>query len=194
MRNLILASQSEGRSRLLEEAGYMFEVVVSNFDEESIKDDDPAQLVQKLSLAKARVVASMTKKDAVILAGDQVVRIGDKIVGKPKNSGELRLWLLQLQDSHAGIIQGYAIIDTVTGKEWTGVDTARVYFKKIPQEEMEEWIATDEPYKRAGGFSMQTPPSSYWIDRIVGERSTIIGMPMHIIKPIVDGLLKNTNL
>ncbi|MBI4359796.1 MAG: septum formation protein Maf [Candidatus Jacksonbacteria bacterium] len=189
MKSLILASQSEGRRKLLEEAGYVFEVCVSNFDENSIKDDDPAQLVQKLSLAKARVAASRIKQDAVILAGDQVVVIGDKIVGKPKGADELRSWLLQLQNSYADVVQGYAVIDTTTNKEIVGVDKARVYFKEIPQEEINEWIAMDVPYKRAGGFSMQTPPSSHWIDRITGERSTVIGMPMHVVAPILNKLL-----
>ncbi len=190
MKRLVLASQSVGRRKLLEEAGYTFEIIVSHFDEESIKESNPEKLVKKLSLAKARTVASLIKKDALVLAGDQVVRIGDKIVGKPKNTEELSLWLLQLQNSYVDVIQGYAVIDTETGREWTGVDTARVYFKKIPQQEMEDWVAMDMPYKRAGGFSMQTPPSSHWIDRIIGERSTVIGMPMHIVKPILDGALK----
>lgn len=190
MKPLILASQSLGRRKLLKEAGYTFEIIVSHFDEESVQKDNPEELVKKLSLAKARVAARQAAKPSVILAGDQVVVIGDKIVGKPKNPEELRLWLLQLQNFYADVIQGYAIIDTATGKELTGVDKSRVYFKEIPAKEMEEWIKTDTPYARAGGFSMQTPPSSNWIDHFEGERSTIIGMPMHIVGTMLDGLLQ----
>lgn len=190
MRSLILASQSVGRRELLKEAGYVFEAIVSNFDEESIHENNPEELVKKLSLAKARAVSQQVSGSPVILAGDQVVLIGHKIVGKPKNSEELRSWLLRLQNSYADVIQGYAIIDTAANKEVVGVDTARIYFKEIPAKEVEEWIATDTPYKRAGGISMQTPPSSNWIDRFEGERSTIIGMPMHIVGPILSHLLQ----
>lgn len=189
MKHLILASQSVGRQKLLEEAGYTFEIIVSNFDEKSIHEDNQEELVKILSIAKARVVAMQVNKPSVILAGDQVVLIGDKILGKPKNPEELRVWLLEFQNSYVDVIQGYAIIDTSASKEIVGVETARVYFKKIPQEEMETWIATDEPYKRAGGFSIGIPPCSNWIDHIVGERSTVIGMPMHVVMPILDRLL-----
>lgn len=185
MKSLILASQSEGRRELLKERGYVFEISQSHFNEESIRDADPRELVKKLSLAKARAVLHKFTSPTVILAGDQVVRIGRDIVGKPKDAAQLRKWLNHLSDSSAECIQGYAIIDTKTGNEWVGVDSARAYFKKIPQEEVEQWIATGKPFSRAGGFSI----SCRWFTRFEGERSTIIGMPMHIVGPILDKLL-----
>ena len=190
MKCLVLASQSEGRRKLLEEAGFRFEVIVSHFDEESIRDSDSCELVKKLSIAKARAVLEKAPKNAVILGGDQVVQIGDAIVGKPKSEEELRRWLAVLANFFADIFQGYAVIDAETKKEWIGVDTARVYFGAIPSNEVGGWVATGKPFARAGGFSLREEPSARWISSIEGERSTIIGMPMHIVAPILKQLLR----
>lgn len=191
MKQLILASQSEGRKKLLEEAGLKFTVMVSHFNENSIRDSDPRELTQKLSIAKARIVLKTAPRNSVILAGDQVVKIGNKIVGKPKNEKELRQWLGLLENSFTDIFQGYAIIDAETKKEWIGVETARVHFGAIPANEIDEWIMTGKPFSRAGGFSLHEKPSRRWIARCEGKRSTITGMPMHIITPILNRLLRD---
>ena len=188
-KKLILASQSEGRKKLLQEAVFKFMVIVSHFDEESIRDPDPRKLVQKLSIAKARAVLKNAPSNAIILAGDQVVKIGDNIVGKPKNEKELRQWLGALEHSFADIFQGYAIIDAETGKEWIGIETARVYFGAISEPEINEWIMSNKPFARAGGFSLREKPSRRWIARYDGEQSTIIGMPMPVVAPILNRLL-----
>ncbi len=188
-KKLILASQSEGRKKLLQEAGFKFTVIVSHFDEDSIRDSDPRELVQQLSIAKARVVLKNAPVNSIILAGDQVVKIGNKIVGKPKNEAELRQWLGMLEHSFADIFQGYAIIDSETGKEWIGIETARVHFGEIPQHKIDKWIIRGVPFSRAGGFSLREKPSREWITRYDGEQSTITGMPMHIVTPILNQIL-----
>jgi len=83
---IILASQSVARRKALEILGLEYEVIPSNFDESSIKEDNPHERARKLAEAKARTVGE--KHNAIIVAADLFVVLDHKNYEKPKDNQE----------------------------------------------------------------------------------------------------------
>ena len=92
---LILASASPRRHELLSYLGVPFQIVVSGFDESSLTSDSPTELARELALAKAIEVAT-AHPEAVVLAADTIVVLGDEVIGKPASADDARSTLSRL--------------------------------------------------------------------------------------------------
>ena len=82
---IVLASASPRRRELLEQAGIDFEILIGS-TRECITKEEPGEIVEELSLAKAKGVAEAVTGDAVIIGADTIVAKGNKVLGKPKDA------------------------------------------------------------------------------------------------------------
>src|SRR5690348_9148216 len=104
MPNLILASSSPRRQQLLAEAGYHFEIVPSDFDEDSLgMGFFPGDLAERLAEVKADSV-SLEHPNEVVLAADTVVAYLDTVLGKPKNPADAERMLRTLSGTAHSVI------------------------------------------------------------------------------------------
>ncbi len=171
---LILASGSPRRKELLSLYTTDFTVCVSAFDEEAVTADTPAELVEKLAQGKCRTV-SAEHPDSIVIGCDTVVDVGGEVFGKPHSVEDARRMLRALSGATHEVHTGVCISDGSRTESF--VDSCKVTFFPIPEEEIEAYTATQEPYDKAGAYAIQGR-AALWLDRIEGDYYTIMGLPV----------------
>lgn len=176
MKRVILASASHWRKELLRRARVQFEVEVSNYTEDFAIDANPAKIAEKLALGKAEDVAKKYT-DAIVIGADTVIVFEGKPLGKPEDRNQAREWLTSFSGKTLQAYTGIAMIDTTNGMVKTFTDCTNLTFRDLAPEEIEEYIATDEPQTVAGAFAIQGGAASF-IENIQGDFYTIVGLPL----------------
>ena len=189
MRSIVLASKSLDRRKLFNLAKMDFEVLETNIDEEKFKSkiNDPIQLVcqlaeKKLSLAKK--ILEQKNKDAVIIAADTVVECNNEIIGKAKNENHAFKILKKLSNSTHNLVTGFAITETNNPKLIVDYDITSVKFLDLSEDDIREYIKSEEWKGRAGAYSIRER-ASLFIESVNGSISNVIGLPMQKIYVIL---------
>jgi len=185
MRRIVLASKSLDRRKLFNLAKINFEVLETNVDEEQFKTEinDPIQLVKKLAEEKvlfAKRKLSHESKDAVIVAADTVVEYNNEIIGKAKNENNAFEILKKLSGRTHNLITGFAITETNKPKLIVDYDITSVKFLKLSENDIREYIKSEEWKGRAGAYSIRER-ASLFIESVNGSISNVIGLPMQKI-------------
>jgi septum formation protein len=180
-RQVILASRSPRRSELLSAAGIGFEVLAADIDETPAAAEDPQAYVRRLAIAKAAAVFAL-RPDARVLGADTTVTIDGEILGKPLDDADagrmLRLLSGRVHDVHTGV----ALISAAGIR--SAVDTTRVWFAPMTDEDISWYVATGEPADRAGAYAIQGFASRF-IPRIEGSYSNVVGLPVALVSSIL---------
>ena len=171
-KSMVLASASPRRRELLEQMGMEFEVLVAEIDEQRLPNEKPAELVQRLALEKARAVF---KPNAIVIAADTVVAIGDEVLGKPKNESDAKAMLKKLQGRNHFVYSGFCVLDGE--KEISEVVATEVVFRKVGDEEVETYVASGEPMDKAGAYGIQGGAAKF-ISEIHGDYYNVVGLPI----------------
>jgi septum formation protein len=170
---IILASGSPRRSLLLEQIGLKFEVMESCVDENV--DGTAYERVAALSLRKAKAVQASIKGEAVIIAADTLVWIDGRVLEKPACEDEAFAMLKSLQGAKHTVYTGVAIIGF--GIEKNFVEQADVYFRPLSDAEIKAYIATGEPFDKAGAYGIQGRGATL-VSRIEGDFYAVMGLPV----------------
>ncbi|MEK7123034.1 MAG: Maf family protein [Patescibacteria group bacterium] len=174
---IILGSASKGRKKILEEKGIVFDVMSSDIDEKAIRDPDPERLALKLAHAKADALIAHIRESALLITSDHVVVCNGEILEKPIDEHEERAMLKMYATYPAETVGAVVVTDTKTGKRVEGVDRGVVWFRVFSKEAIEQIVRSSRTYELGGGFSIAEPLFASFIDRIEGERESIIGLP-----------------
>ena len=178
---IILASQSPRRKELLELMGIKnYEVIVSNIEENMDKSLTINRQVEQLSYQKAKAVWDITKGDRIVIGSDTIVEKDNKKYGKPNDKKDAIKMLKELNNSKVNVITGIAVLIETNGKiiEKKDYDLSEVYIKKMDDKEIERWVSSGQALDKAGSFAVQSQFCVY-IDKIVGNYDTIVGLPTH---------------
>lgn len=179
MKKIILASQSPRRKALLKQIGLDFEVIVSSFEEKIDKNLKPGELAEKFSLEKAKDVAKR-QKNAIIIAADTFVVLGNEILGKPKTKELAKKMLEKLSGKAHLVITGFTIIDTKSGKTVTKSVESKLFMKKLTKEEIDTYVNTGEPLDKAGAYAVQEK-GGLFIKKIEGDFFNVVGLPIFAV-------------
>jgi septum formation protein len=183
MRKIVLASASPRRKELLQKIGLKFEVDASNCAEEIDPAMEPDEIVRRISVAKAKAVASR-HKDAVIIAADTIGVLGKKLLGKPNTAAEARKMLAQISGKSHDVITGFTVLDTATHKIISGTVNTRVYIKKLTPQEIEAYVATGESLDKAGAYGIQGL-GAVIVERIDGDYYNVVGLPLSALVEVL---------
>ena len=185
---VILASGSPRRKELLKLVVPEFEIVVSGAEEKLEENLKPEEQAINLSYLKAKNVFDETNGDRIVIGSDTMVVKGSKIYGKPENIEHAKQMIRELLegDKTHYIITGLSIIvqNGENYKEYKIFDKVNVYFKDISEEEIEKWIDTGKAMDKAGGYAIQDE-FGVFIEKIEGNYSTIVGLPIHKVYEII---------
>jgi nucleoside triphosphate pyrophosphatase len=174
---LILASASVRRAQIFRDAGIPFIVVSSAVDETPIPNESAPDLVQRLADAKAELVAARAVGPAIVIAADTVVTLDAHVLGKPRTTDDARTMLSKLSGRTHSVVTGVTLIRLPDAERRRFVETTHVHFAALSDEELNRYLATDEPNDKAGSYAIQGRAGRY-IPRIEGCYFNVVGLPL----------------
>jgi septum formation protein len=174
---LILASASPRRAEILRAAGFTFTVMSSAVDETPVPGESAQDMVQRLADAKAELVAARAVGPAIVIAADTAVLIDGEILGKPRATDDARQMLAKLAGHVHDVITGVTVIRLPDADRRSFVETTHVHFAQLTPEELTSYLATDEPFDKAGAYAIQGRAARY-IPRIEGCYYNVMGLPL----------------
>jgi septum formation protein len=176
---LILASASPRRQELLRNAAIPFEVQPADIDETPLAGESPRDCAERLAQEKAITVSRKRPQD-YILGADTIVVIDETILGKPLDHADAARMLRLLSGRTHEVITGVCIFDPIAGDTEQASETTRVTMRELSDDEIRDYIATDEPMDKAGAYAIQGI-ASRWIPRIEGDYSNVVGLPVALV-------------
>ncbi|WP_214720564.1 Maf family protein [Exiguobacterium sp. s192] len=180
--HLILASASPRRTELLRQIGVPHTVRPADVLEEAPYPMSSEDYVMYLSQKKARAVA---QPGEVILAADTVVSLDHRILEKPADRTAALEMLRLLSGRTHEVVTGVTIL--TDEREETFTVTTKVRFCTIPESWMLSYVATDEPYDKAGGYGIQGI-GGLFVEAIDGDYYNVVGLPINPISRRLDTL------
>ena len=188
MYELLLVSQSPRRQQLLQEAGFLFRVDSVKVSETIKENVNITGAIELLAQTKGRAYANKHKslkgKEILILSADTMVVLGESALGKPKNPAEATQFLRQLSGKTPRVITGIYLLNLATGDEILASDTTKVEFFHLSDQEISDYIATEEPMDKAGAYAIQGLGGKF-VKNIIGSRSNVIGLPMELFEKVL---------
>lgn len=185
--SFVLASASPARRQLLEIAGIQAQVRVSQFDESTVQETQPADLVQTLAFEKARRVAAHCPDPALILGCDSVLALGGKIYGKPADKAEAIARWQQMRGRVGDLYTGHALIDLFQTKTIVRCQVTQVQFAEVSDHQIEAYVETGEPLACAGCFAIDGK-GGLFIESIEGCHSNVIGLSLPLLRKMLKDL------
>jgi septum formation protein len=189
MPRIVLASQSTSRLRLLEGAGLSPLVKVSHVDEETdfFNAMTPADMVIALAVTKAHTVREQIDFPAIIIGCDSTFDVDGVSFGKPGSPEIARERALAISGRSGLLHTGHCVIDTEQGREIVDRVTTKVTFSKMSSDEIDDYIASEEPLHVAGGFTLDGFGSPF-IPVIEGDYTNVVGISMPFLRSAMSQL------
>jgi septum formation protein len=180
---IILASTSPRRCELLGVLGLTFDVIGSDYDEDSLDRDSltPQDWVMQLAIGKAAAVAAQTQGDALVIGADTTVTLRGEYFNKPKDPADARRMLSELSGQTHQVYTGICILPVtngVPGAPLTDYAITDVTFDPIPTETINAYVATGEPLDKAGAYGIQGKALAF-IPKINGDYFNVVGLPLN---------------
>ena len=217
---LILASSSPRRQELLREIGIPFQVHAANINEDQFASEAPIAYALRLAREKAEAVAAQYPQ-SYVLGADTIVVIDGEVLGKPQDHADAARMLRLLSGRAHEVTTAVSLIapktiassavppnllaqgrfspNTIPSEKvaqstlaQTRASTTKVYFREIAEAEIQQYVAGGEPMDKAGAYAIQGG-ASRWTDRIEGEFSNVVGLPLSLVTEMlkITGLMKS---
>lgn len=179
---LTLASNSPRRRQLLALTGLPFSICPVEIDERPNPNEPPDQYVLRLAAHKARAATACPGE--IILTADTTVADGDRILGKPEDAEEARAMLRDLRYRRHTVFTAIGVSDLRSGELLTDLCATHVWMRNYSDAEMEAYIATGDPFDKAGAYAIQHP-DFHPVERIEGCYACVVGLPVcHVIRAL----------
>ncbi len=186
--NIILASKSEIRKQMLEEADIPFEVIVSDADETPDLSKSFGEQLQDISMRKAKIVFEKTinRGKRIIVAADQNMVFDNVMYGKPNSIENARQLLKTMMGkdnifAYTGNAILYADGNKVV-KEINNYDISRLSMDKLSDEVMERYLKDSKPLTKCGGISIS---DAEFLHLKEGRLSTAYGMTIEYLQEMI---------
>ncbi|NND81163.1 MAG: septum formation inhibitor Maf [Gammaproteobacteria bacterium] len=179
---LVLASASPRRRELLSQMGVVFSVQPVDIDESRRGTETAAQMVQRLALEKASVVARQARDAVAVLAADTIVTQNDQVFGKPQGRQQAQAMWRQLAATKHQVLTAVALI--YQDSELQRLVSTEVSFGPISTAQMARYWDTGEPGDKAGGYAIQGLASA-WVTGIEGSYSNVVGLPLFEVNDLL---------
>ncbi|OYU00645.1 MAG: septum formation inhibitor Maf [Burkholderiales bacterium PBB1] len=183
---IYLASQSPRRRQLLEQIGVRGELLLpdASEDAEALEAERAGELplayVQRVTRAKLHAARQRLQQrqlaPAPILCSDTTVALGRRIFGKPQDAADAAAILQQLSGCTHRVITAVAVASGAA--EHLAVSTSRVSFAELTADTIARYIASGEPFGKAGAYGIQGAAGA-WVKRIDGSYTGIMGLPLY---------------
>ena len=183
---IILASKSPRRVELMHNLGLTFEIMPSQKEEDMSAKLSLGKLSENLAKQKAEDIYTQTTGDRCVVGSDTMVALGRNIFGKPKNDDDAALMLKKLSGRWHKVYTSLCVIiqNENVKKEYLLHDVCRVKFKKLTDDMIQKYLKVGEHKDKAGAYGMQGYSGAF-VEKIDGNYSTVIGLPVHKLYEIL---------
>jgi septum formation protein len=182
---LVLASASPRRRELLARLGLPFTVQPSHIAEIH-PSGPPARALTAVALDKARAVArGWMAGPALVLGADTEVVLDGRYLGKPRDAADAVRLLRELRGRTHEVITGLALVEAPAGREETAAVTTRVTMVEASEDEIAAYVATGEPFDKAGAYAVQGVGARL-VARVDGCLTNVIGLPVETTKRLLE--------
>ena len=178
----VLASSSPARLKQLRQIGVEPEVVVSGVDESTVTGP-PADVALTLAVRKATAVAERVS-DALVLGCDSVLDLDGEALGKPADAADAVARWRRMRGRSGTLITGHCLIDTVTGRSAAEIASTVVHFADLTDEEIDAYVATGEPLRVAGAFTIDGLGGPY-VDGVEGDPHNVVGLSLPLLRRLL---------
>lgn len=182
MKQIILASASPRRKKLLQQIKLSFDVRPSSVSESYNPSLSPAKIVQQLAMRKAKDIA-LQSRDALVIGADTIVVFRNQILEKPVDSSDAEQMLQQLSGQTHQVFTGVALckvnISHNITESTTFVESTDVIFGDLNPRDIEAYVAGGSPMDKAGGYGIQDDFGAIFVRRIEGDYYNVVGFPLH---------------
>lgn len=172
---LLLASVSPRRREILENLGFVFEILPTGVDEEQVPWRDPLEGA-KLAARRKALAGRRARPRATIIAADTIVVCRGERLGKPDGEDNARVMLEKLSGRAHEVVTGIALL-APPDLMLVEAESTRVFMRRLAAGEIERYIATGEPFGKAGAYAIQGHASAF-IERIEGCYFNVVGLPV----------------
>ena len=176
MHNIILASSSPRRKELLEISGYEFKVINPSVNENQNKTETPIEYATRISKEKCLAI-SKENPNAIVLAADTIVVLGDQIIGKPKDFDDSVRILNLLSGKTHSVFTSFTLNRLNPSTQHCGLVKTAVSFKILTDSEISAYTKSKEGMDKAGAYGIQNSAIRF-IEKIEGSPSNVIGLPL----------------
>jgi septum formation protein len=174
---LILASRSPRRRRLLRQIGLKFIVRPSDVREDVLDHESPERNAKRIALTKAVQIAKGLKS-GIVIGADTIVVLGKKMLGKPRTQAEARRMLRSLSGRRHTVYTAFALVDAATQKKTVRIEETKVWFRILSRREIAEYVASGSPMDKAGAYGIQDDYGAVFVERVEGCFYNVVGFPL----------------
>lgn len=194
----VLASSSVRRRALLESAGFDAVSIAPLVDDGSlrVRAQSARQDCTALAWFKAAQVMqnraflhSVAPAARVLVAADTVCVLGDEVMGKPSNEADARRMLTAAMGRTQCVVTGVCLVDLHSGDRTLLAESAHVRFGEMSSAQIDQHIAQRGWQGRAGGYNIEEVAALGWPVSWTGDQTTIIGLPIDLLTPILKEML-----
>ena len=183
--NLILASQSPRRKRLMKELGYSFTQISKDTDENFSAAMPQREVAEYLSQKKAAAFSNELQKNDLVITSDTIVLIENEILNKPSNYAEAFEMISKLSGKQHEVITGVCLKSV--DKEVSFSVSTKVFFKTLKTQEISSYINACQPFDKAGAYGIQEWIGLIGVDKIEGSFYNVMGFPAKAIYEAIEG-------
>lgn len=174
---LILASTSPFRKAILDKLGISFDTASPETDETALDNETPQQLVERLSIAKAKAIADKVES-ALVIGSDQVSVIDGEIIGKSHTHENAVKQLKNASGKTVTFYTGLCLYNSSTNQYQSEVVPFNVVFRDLTKHQIESYLRKEKPYNCAGSFKSEAL-GIVLFDKLEGEDpNTLMGLPL----------------
>jgi len=184
----ILASSSPRRRELLTSLGLTFTIIKPEIDEDQRAGEPPLDYVRRLSIEKAQDVISKTSGNGLVLAADTIVIHENVILGKPVDADEARYMLNRMRGRKHQVCTAMTLMSMTLERDLpvslTRLTITDVTMRDYTDDEIDAYIATGDPFDKAGGYAIQHAEFSP-VAQIDGSYSNVVGLPLETLQEML---------
>ncbi len=182
-KNLILGSKSPRRKELLQQLGLTFTVRTKEVDEVWPQETPVGQIAEYLSTLKANAFEGELIANEIVLCADTTVVVEGEVLNKPENFEHAQNMLQKLSGKTHQVISGICVKSHE--KHLSQSCVTEVNMRDISREEIDYYINTFKPYDKAGSYGIQEWIGAVAITSIKGSYNNVVGLPTHLVKPML---------